>query len=108
MDLLGQQQLKIGSVRIFSIDYTDWLLNNETVVSAFAEVSPITAIPLVADAQPLSDGKFVSIEISGGEADTSYVVQVTATTTIDNSPDPNGSQTRIDCFGVNMVEDCVA
>ncbi len=107
MDLLGQKQMKAGESRYFTIDYTKWLLSNETVNSVTAEVSPITAIPLVVDPQVVG-GQKVSVKASGGEGGAQYIIEVTATTVIDNSPDPNGEQIRVDCFSIDMLMECVA
>lgn len=105
--LLGQRQLKSGESRYFTIDYTKWLLSNETVDQAVAQVAPTTTPPLTVAAQVVAGNK-VTTQVSGGLAGTQYTVEVTAATIIDNSPDPNGAQTKIDCFGINIVEECVA
>lgn len=105
--LLGQKQLKAGESRYFTIDYTKWLLSNETVDVAVAAVTPITTPPLTVSAQVVDDNK-VATQCSGGLAGTQYIVEVTATTVIDNSPAPDASQTKIDCFGVDVVEECAA
>ena len=106
MDLLGQKQMKVGESRYFTIDYTKWLLDNETADSVVAEVSPLTTVPLVVDPQ-IVDGQTVSVKASGGEGGTQYIIEVTMTTVIDNSPDPNGEQIRVDCFSIDMLEECV-
>ena len=107
MDLLGQKQMKVGESRYFTVDYTKWLLSNETVSLVVAAVSPITTTPLVVDPQ-IVDGQKVSVKVSGGEGGTQYIIEVTMTTVIDNSPDPNGEQIRVDCFSVDMLMECVA
>lgn len=105
--LLGQKQLKLGEARYFTIDYTKWLLSNETVTQAVAQAGPVTTPPLDVTTQ-ISNGNRVTVQVGGGVAGTQYTVEVTATTLVDNTPDPNGSQTKIDCFGIDLVEECVA
>lgn len=105
--LLGNKQIKLGEVRYFTIDYTKWLMSNETVTQAVAQVGPTTTPPLDATTQLATDSK-VTVQVSGGVAGTQYTVEVTATTLVNNTPDPNGSQTKIDCFGIDLVEECVA
>ena len=106
--LLGQKQLKPNESRYFTIDYTKWLLSNETVVAAVAAVAPVTVPALTVAAQVVSGGKQVTTQVSGGLASTQYIIEVTADTIIDNSPDPDGAQTKVDCFGVDVIEECVA
>ena len=105
--LLGQKQLKSGESRYFTIDYAKWLLPKETVEAAAAAASPDTIPALDVTAQLVGDDK-VTVQVSGGLAGTQYVVEVTADTLIDNAPDANGSQTKIDCFGVDVVGECAA
>lgn len=59
----------------YTFDYTAWLSDGETVVSATTEVMPATTPPLVMDSLA-HDNSLVTFEVSGGLVGSSYVALV--------------------------------
>ena len=69
----------------YQIDWNDWLDVGEGVASVVFTVEDNTlTVPLVVDGEQINpDARGITFLVSGGEADTSYIVIATMTTTAD-------------------------
>lgn len=81
MSILGRyrQQPRENLKRV--IDLRDWLETSEEIETVTAEVTPVTATPLVVDPILIdSAGKKFAYYVSGGEDGTTYTITFFSTT----------------------------
>ncbi|QGM46123.1 hypothetical protein H2LOC_010690 [Methylocystis heyeri] len=77
--VLGRFRQSFQDAIAFTLDYTDWLSTGDTVFSATYTVTPATTEPLgVTSSVP--SGSTLSFVLSGGVPETTYKLQVTVTT----------------------------
>lgn len=68
--------------KIYVVDYSQWLGSGETLLTVNPTVTQTTTPPLLISGVATSpDGKSVSFFVSGGADNTTYEVEVLATTT---------------------------
>lgn len=105
--LLTQIRLKAGESRLYTIDYSAWLQEGETLSVVRATVDPVTVPTLGVIAQVL-DATRVSVLFSDGLAGTEYVVSIEVDTTVTLPNVGNTGQTRVDCIALVIEEACAA
>ena len=97
MGVLAKYVKQPGERKRYKINYTNWLDTGEAVATVDFDVDKVTTPPLVVDDIMVTpDAKGVQYYVSGGVANTQYVV--TATLTTNNGPQVtnNGSQVKED------------
>lgn len=98
--LLARKTLGPLDSRTYTIDYSRWLLDGETLVSVTPSVSPTTDPTF--DATAAIDGATITVLVTGGVEDTEYTVSLLVETEIDSSP----SRTQVDCVAFSVVPSC--
>lgn len=86
---------------LYTLGYSDWVDadQSEVLTGASTTVSPVTVPPLVAASAFSNISNVITLTVSGGEVDTTYTVQVTATSSL--------SQIKEDCLQFILQEPCV-
>lgn len=71
-----------SAVMIYTLDWTDWLDNGDSIATAnwTAAARRNDPTPLVIVDSGISTGTATYVELSGGQADKTYIVGVTITT----------------------------
>lgn len=97
--IIARYTQTVDEVKAYKIDYTSWLDDGETIISAFAEEAPVTVPELTLATTILGVATQISLTIGGGVVNTDYVVKLTTTT--------SGSQIKEDCIEISVVTACV-
>ena len=102
---LTKISMKLGEAKLYTIDYSDWLQDGETVTGAVTTIDNTTVPPLDITSAILDTNEQVALLFEGGTAGSTYIVSVIATTTI-TLPGGDVNQTRIDCIEVEIAGGC--
>lgn len=82
----------------YTLDFDEWLDTDETLSEVTYGVTPVSDTPFVVDGEDIAaDGRSASFFLSGGHADETYDVLVTATT--------SAGQVKVLCI-LFAVRDC--
>lgn len=108
--MLANIKLKLGAVKLYTVDYSKWLQDTETLTSSVPSVSPTTTPPLTVTADVVQpDQKKVSLVVSGGVAGTDYQIDLVTSSNIPASGGNSAiNQTDPQCIGVSVEENCAA
>ena len=98
MSIIARYTQTPAEVKKYKLDYTDWLDTGELLASANTTIDVTTAPVLLAVAALTSGSTFVTVTVSGGTSDTTYIVKVTITT--------DGGQTKEDCIEISLETAC--
>lgn len=85
-------------VKAYKLDYTSWLDTGETIASVSAVTTTVTSPALGVLSGVLASLTDVSVTVSGGVADSDYVVKVTVTT--------SANQVKEDCLEFEVRAAC--
>ena len=97
MALLNRYRQQPGENLKRLIDYTDWLEEDEVIVTVDVTISPTTDTPLVVDSALIDDeGKKFAYYTSGGEDGTDYTITFALAT--------NAAQVREDEVEIDVEE----
>lgn len=66
----------------YTIDYSQWLDEGETIVSAESEVDNVTVVPIVVSGL-ITGPTYASFYVSGGEHEESYTIVIKVETSAD-------------------------
>lgn len=87
-----------GETKIYEIDYSEWLTPGETLTSSNAVPDLVTTPPLLTSTTLTLSITSVNLTVSGGLADSDYIVKVTVSTS-------NG-QIKEDCVEFSVRDAC--
>ena len=97
--IIDQVRQQAEEKKIYTLDYSDWLVTDEVLTDVTATIDPVGTNPdLVADAAIAVTNTAIELTVSGGETLEDYSVSVNVTT--------DKGQMKTDCLLFSIYTTC--